>query len=145
MGWKVIVAPSATRNLAALLCLFLAGGFLRGGEAGWVKYAGNPVLGGKYGTCFDVAVLKEGETYRMWLSWRPKKSLALVESKDGMRWSEPSRIVLGPNPATGWEEDINRPVVVKRADGYHLWYTGQAKGRSAIGYATARTVLAGNA
>jgi len=27
---------------------------------------------------------------------------------------------------------------VKRADGYHLWYTGQARGQSWIGYATSR-------
>ena len=26
--------------------------------AGWTKYGGNPVYGGNYGTCFDVAVLK---------------------------------------------------------------------------------------
>ena len=25
---------------------------------GWVKFPGNPVLGGQYGTCFDVAVLR---------------------------------------------------------------------------------------
>ena len=85
-------------------------------------------MGGKYGTCFDISVFKEGETYRMWLSWRPKQSVALVESKDGIHWSEPPKIVLGPRPETGWEDDINRPVVVKRADGYHMWYTGQAKG-----------------
>ena len=81
-------------------------------------------------------VLREGDKYRMWLSWRPKKSVALVESTDGIHWSEPPQIVLGPRPETGWEDDINRPVVVKRADGYHLWYTGQAKGHSSIGYAT---------
>ncbi|MBU6401911.1 MAG: hypothetical protein KGS61_16465, partial [Verrucomicrobia bacterium] len=68
-------------------------------------------------------------------SWRPKKSLALVESTDGIHWNEP-RIVLGPNPATSWEADVNRPVVVQRADGYHLWYTGQARGHSWIGYAS---------
>jgi hypothetical protein len=28
-------------------------------------------------------VIKEDAAYRMWLSWRPKKSLAIVESKDG--------------------------------------------------------------
>jgi predicted GH43/DUF377 family glycosyl hydrolase len=44
--------------------------------------------------------------------------------------------VLGPNAASGWEDDINCPAVLKRADGYHLWYTGQAKGRSRLGYAT---------
>jgi len=103
---------------------------------GWKKAEGNPVMGGKYGTCFDIAVLREGGKYRMWLSWRPKKSIALVESTDGIHWSEPPQIVLGPRQETGWEDDINRPVVVKRADGYHLWYTGQAKGKSRIGYAT---------
>jgi len=105
-------------------------------SGGWLKYEKNPVMGGKYGTCFDISVLKEGKTYRMWLSWRPKQSVALVESDDGIHWSEPPKIVLGPRPQTGWEEDINRPVVVKRADGYHMWYTGQAKGHSWIGYAT---------
>jgi predicted GH43/DUF377 family glycosyl hydrolase len=94
-------------------------------------------MGGKYGTCFDISVLKEGKTYRMWLSWRPRQSVALVESNDGIHWSEPPKIVLGPRPETGWEDDINRPVVVKRADGYHMWYTGQAKGKNSwIGYAT---------
>jgi predicted GH43/DUF377 family glycosyl hydrolase len=71
----------------------------------------------------------------MWGSWRPKKSLALFESEDGIHWSEP-QVVFGPNNETDWEKDINRPAVVKRADGYHLWYTGQANGRSWIGYAT---------
>ncbi len=104
-------------------------------SGGWKKFEGNPVMGGKYGTCFDISVLRDHDTYRMWLSWRPKGSVALVESKDGMHWSEPPRIVLGPRRETGWEDDINRPVVVKRKDGYHLWYTGQARGHSRIGYA----------
>lgn len=108
--------------------------------AGWRKYEQNPIIGGQYGTMFDVAVLKEGPKYRMWASWRPKQSLALLESEDGIHWSEP-QIVLGPNSATDWEQDINRPGIVKRSDGYHLWYTGQwhasrADGRSWIGYAT---------
>ena len=105
-------------------------------SAGWKKFEGNPVLGGQYGTCFDISVLKEGGGYRMWLSWRPKKSVALVESKDGIHWSGPPQVVLGPRKESGWEDDINRPVVVKRGDGYHMWYTGQAKGHSWIGYAT---------
>lgn len=104
-------------------------------SAGWVKSAANPVLGGRLGTCFDVSVLREGSTYRMWFSWRPKQSIALVESEDGVRWSEP-RIVLGPNPRSDWEADLNRPAVLKRPDGYHLWYTGQARGHSWIGHAT---------
>jgi predicted GH43/DUF377 family glycosyl hydrolase len=105
--------------------------------AGWVKHPRNPVLGGDLGTCFDVSVLKEGEKYRMWFSWRPKKSIGLVESSDGVRWSEPL-IVFGPNDQTDWENDINRPVVLKNGDLYQMWYTGQARGHSWIGYATSR-------
>jgi hypothetical protein len=102
--------------------------------AGWVKYQGNPVLGGKLGTCFDISVLKDGDTFRMWFSWRPRKSIALVESKDGRSWSEPI-IVLGPDPRSGWEEDVNRPVVIKDGPSYRMWYTGQARGKSWIGCA----------
>ncbi len=103
--------------------------------AGWVKYPKNPVLGGDLGTCFDISVLKEGDSYRMWFSWRPKKSIALVESQDGVKWSKPL-IVLGPNAKTDWENDINRPVVLKNGDRYQMWYTGQARGHSWIGQAT---------
>lgn len=115
--------------------------FLPETSAGWLKSDKSPVMGGKYGTCFDISVLKEGETYRMWLSWRPKKSVALVESKDGIHWSEPPMIVLSPNKASGWEDDINRPCVLKKGDTYHMWYTGQVRpgagdGHSWIGYAT---------
>lgn len=102
---------------------------------GWVKYAGNPVLGGNLGTCFDISVLKDKRVFRMWFSWRPKQSIALTESKDGIHWSAP-QIVLGPNPASGWEADINRPCVIKGPSGqYQMWYTGQADGKSWIGYA----------
>ncbi|MCL1919944.1 MAG: hypothetical protein FWG50_02530 [Kiritimatiellaeota bacterium] len=102
----------------------------------WRKHEGNPVLGGKHGTCFDISVLREDAGYRMWVSWRPKASLALVESKDGLAWSDPPVVVLPPRKETGWEDDINRPVVLKKDGLYHLWYTGQAKGRSSIGHAT---------
>jgi predicted GH43/DUF377 family glycosyl hydrolase len=101
---------------------------------GWVKYEKNPVLGGSLGTCFDVSVLHEGGKYRMWLSWRPRKSIALAESDDGLAWGDPA-VVLGPEKASGWEDDVNRPVVIKDGDLYRMWYTGQAKGKSYIGYA----------
>jgi predicted GH43/DUF377 family glycosyl hydrolase len=83
----------------------------------------------------------------MWISWRPKKSVALVESQDGLQWSEPPQVVLGPRPETGWEDDINRPSVLHHRGAYHLWYTGQVKpgapdGHSWIGYATSRDGVA---
>jgi predicted GH43/DUF377 family glycosyl hydrolase len=104
-------------------------------SAGWVKSKYNPILGGTLGTCFDVAVLREEDRFRMWFSWRPKKSIALVESKDGIHWSKPL-IALAPNESTQWEEDINRPLVLKQLDTYHMWYTGQKRGHSSIGHAT---------
>ncbi len=130
-------------------------------SGGWQKFAGNPVLGGKLGTCFDVCLLKDGATFRMWFSWRPKQSIALVESRDGVHWSEPA-IALGPNRDSGWEGEVNRPVVIHRGPSpfsestapnqaakkgtvplsapgipqYEMWYTGQKSGRSEIGYAT---------
>lgn len=64
-----------------------------------------------------------------------RQRLALVHSSDGFHWSKPD-IVLGPNKTSGWEDDINRPVVIKRDALYRMWYTGQANGHSAIGYAT---------
>lgn len=108
--------------------------------AGWEKCPANPVIGGDkpirgIGTVFDIAVAHEGGKYRMWGSWRPKQSIALFESADGIHWSDP-QIALPANPSSGWEDDVNRPTVLKRADGYHMWYTGQAKGQSWIGYAT---------
>ena len=137
-----------SRHLLALVTLPMLGMFSwataqAGGQdkpttestAGWVKSPKSPVLGGDLGTCFDVSVLKEGGTYRMWFSWRPKKSIALVESKDGIAWSRPV-VVLGPNDKTDWEDDINRPVVIKHGGLYRMWYTGQARGKSWIGYAT---------
>jgi len=108
--------------------------------AGWRKCEDNPVIGGDkpirgIGTVFDIGVLRETGKYRLWGSWRPKASVALFESADGTHWGDPV-IALPPNPASGWEDDVNRPTVLKREDGYHMWYTGQAKGHSWIGYAT---------
>ncbi|MBL7220520.1 MAG: hypothetical protein ISS69_10430, partial [Phycisphaerae bacterium] len=117
---------------ASLLCLALALGAVAVASGGaestgqWVKHEANPVLGGKkYGTIFDVSTLRAGGEYWMYVSWRPKKSIALSKSKDGVNWSEP-RIVLGP-AKTGWEEQVNRPGVLFKDGVYHMWYTGQAK------------------
>lgn len=120
-------------------CLFSACGtnkkeVVKVGE--WVKYEKNPVLGGgELGTVFDICVLKDDSGYKMYCSWRPKQSLALSTSADGKNWSAP-QIILGPTDANSWENDLNRLVVVLKDRVYHMWYTGQADGKSWIGYAT---------
>ncbi len=103
---------------------------------GWVKYDKNPVLGGEeIGTCFDVNVIKEGKAnYNMYFSWRPKGAIALSGSDDGMTWSEPT-IVLERDTTTGWEDIVNRSCTLYWDGKYHMWYVGQARGYSKIGYA----------
>jgi len=132
-----VFLSSVTSTLAIAWAPALALDQTPSGEtsAGWRKYAHNPVLGGSVGVCFDVSLLKDGDRYRMWFSWRNKKSVALVESRDGIHWGNPA-VVLGPNPATRWEEDINRPVVIRKGNAYYMWYTGQARAHSWIGLAT---------
>jgi sucrose-6-phosphate hydrolase SacC (GH32 family) len=107
--------------------------------AGWVKSAANPVLGGALGTCFDVCLLQHHGRYWMWFSWRPRGSIALVESADGVHWGQP-RIALAP-AATGWEDAVNRPIVLQREGIWHLWYTGQTATHSWIGHATSANGL----
>lgn len=99
------------------------------------KYEGSPVLGGpELGTCFDVIVTRDGGRYRMDFSWRPKASLAVSFSDDGVHWSYPE-ITLAPNLDSGWEDNLNRNCVLKIDGKYKMWYTGQARGHSYIGYA----------
>ena len=101
----------------------------------WRKYAGNPVLGGpEMGTCFDVFVTRESRGYQMYFSWRPKKSIAVCRSADGIHWEKPE-ILLSPRPESGWEDDVNRNCVLYQGGRWHMWYTGQARGYSWIGYA----------
>jgi len=105
-------------------------------SGGWVKYEKSPVLGGDLGTVFDVSVLdKTDGSYKMYCSWRPKKSIALSESLNGLDWSTPV-ICLAGRDSSSWEKDVNRPAVLYRDGQYHMWYTGQADEHSWIGYAT---------
>ena len=109
----------------------------------WRRYQNNPVLKDDWGETFDVTVLRVNEKLRMYLSWRSTNSIAFVEGVDGIHWSEPT-IVLTPDFTTGWEEDVNRQIVIEKDGKYHMWYTGMKflgagerinSGRSCIGYA----------
>jgi predicted GH43/DUF377 family glycosyl hydrolase len=105
-------------------------------SAGWIKYENSPVLGGDLGTVFDISVLNSSDDlFRMYCSWRPQKSIALSESRDGLKWNTPI-VCLAFDDRSSWEKNLNRPVVIERDGVYHMWYTGQANGRSWIGYAT---------
>ena len=111
----------------------------------WRPYEENPVLGNpRLGTCFDVNVVTDGPApYTMYFSWRTRHAIALVRSTDGFAWTQEPEICLAPNPASGWEDVVNRSVTVKKDGVWHMWYTGQVfvngnwrEGWSRIGYAT---------
>ncbi len=122
-----------------LLFLFLLLGMVlpATGETsgGWIKYENNPVLGGNLGVCFDITMIKENNLYKMWFSWRPKKAIGYTESTDGIHWKEPVVVL---EPAGDWELDLNRPSVVYKDKMYHIWYTGQTKKNSKVGYAVSK-------
>jgi beta-1,2-mannobiose phosphorylase / 1,2-beta-oligomannan phosphorylase len=104
-------------------------------NGGWIKYDQNPVLGGELGTIFDISVLHQSpDSFNMYCSWRPKRSIALSVSNDGLHWSKPE-ICFSYNDSSGWERDVNRPVVIFKDGKYHMWYTGENDSLSAIGYA----------
>lgn len=106
-------------------------------QGGWRKHHANPLLGQRIGDVFDVSVLHEAADdtpYRMWLSWRPHGCIAYSESQDGIAWSTPIS-VLEADSQSSWEQMVNRPSVLRRSDGYHLWYTGQTQTQSSLGYA----------
>ena len=108
-----------------------------GASAGdWTKHPASPVLGGpELGTCFDVNVTAGRTTkFDMWFSWRPQRSIAVSRSDDGVKWTHPE-IVLSADPTSGWEDNLNRSCTVFFNGKYHMWYTGQARGYSKIGYA----------
>ena len=105
----------------------------------WIKYEKNPILGGNFGTIFDVNVLKIKNIYYMFSSWRPKKSIAISVSYDGIIWSDP-KIILSPKKSL-FEDDLNRPGVVYKDNIFHLWFTIQNFTGSYINYAKSNNNL----
>ena len=118
-----------------LAAIFTARGLAQEPNA-WVKYEGNPVLGGDLGVCFDVSLTRENDVFKMWFSWRTKGSIGYTESVDGIHWKEP--IVVLPPRDSGWEKIVNRCSVVRRGELYYMWYTGQTDKTSQIGFAISR-------
>ena len=105
-------------------------------SSNFIKSDVNPIYGdSETGTLFDVYVTKTQDgSLRMDFSWRKNNTLAVAFSSDGINWSFP-RSTLSPEPASGWEDAVNRNCVLKIGDKFKMWYTGQAHGNSYIGVA----------
>jgi predicted GH43/DUF377 family glycosyl hydrolase len=103
----------------------------------WVKYAGNPVLGGNLGTCFDMSVLVVDDRHRMWFSWRPKHGIGYAESTDGLNWEVRDEIVLGPAAEDPAEQlEVTRPFVLDEGGRLTMWYAAHGKDRVVISRAS---------
>jgi len=117
--------------------------------AGWVKSPKNPVLGGDLGTCFDVSVLKVGETYRMWYSGSEQyepDAIGHATSKDGLRWGKHrENPVFRPDPTLAWEKDrVTACQVIQQGDGYLMFYIGfRDKDHAQIGVARSKDGITG--
>ena len=105
-------------------------------EKAFIKYPPNPIYGDtQTGTLFDVYVIRQEDgRLRMDFSWRANNTCAVAFSDDGVHWTAPQS-TLAPDPASGWEDLVNRNCVLKIGDTYKMWYTGQARGHSYIGLA----------
>ncbi len=95
----------------------------------FLKYAGNPVLGMSDNARSvltpallrnpDGSVLREGGKLRLWfaaatLGKGGLHTLHEATSTDGVTWSEPSGVLLG---------NVYCPSVLKKGDGYEMWYS----------------------
>ena len=65
----------------------------RGTTGGWVKDSIDAQIGGPLGIVFDNSILKEGDTYYQWFSWRPVMGIAFTTSKDGVNWELPRMVM----------------------------------------------------
>ena len=82
-------------------------------------------------------VLKDGDTYKMWYSYRGKSyRIGYAESDDGIHWQrmdEQAGIDVSPQ---GWDaEMIEYPFVFDHADRRYMLYNGNGYGKSGVGLA----------
>jgi beta-1,2-mannobiose phosphorylase / 1,2-beta-oligomannan phosphorylase len=106
--------------------------------SGWSKYEQNPILGGIMGTFFDVSIVRnDKDTLQMYCTWYDGNSIALTESKDGLKWSS-LKTCLNFSEASNNRTETGytvRPSVIIRNGVYYMWYTGLSPFKSWLGYA----------
>jgi hypothetical protein len=94
----------------------------------------------------SASVLKEGNIYKMWYSYRGifnyrtnKNSsyrIGYAESKDGIKWVRKDHLASIGLSKTGWDSEmIAYPHVFKNNGRKHMLYNGNGFGKSGFGYA----------
>lgn len=101
----------------------------------WVPNENNPIIGdASTGSLYDPHVIKVNNTFLMYVSIRDNGNIGVVESKDGINWSDIKQ-VLHCDQESGWEQAVSRCSVVYKDNKYYMYYTGQQNGISRIGLA----------
>jgi hypothetical protein len=93
------------------------------------------------------SVIKDGNIYRMWYSYRGGKDyrtnrsqsyrIGYAESLDGQEWLRKDNEVGIGLSDTGWDSEmIGYPFVIKIKNKIYMFYNGNGFGKSGFGYAT---------
>lgn len=83
-------------------------------------------------------VIKEGNLYRMWYSYRGIQSyrIGYSESNDGKKWIRKDDEVSIDISASGWDSEmIEYPFVIEYDKTKYMFYNGNEYGKSGLGYA----------
>lgn len=91
------------------------------------------------------SVIKQGETYKMWFSYRGKTNyrtksdssyrIGYAESVDGIKWNRKDNIELDISEE-GWDSEmVAYPHVIKENNKLIMFYNGNKFGNTGIGYA----------
>lgn len=107
-------------------------------DSSWEIHKTNPII--SYGQAIpnmiwnDPSVMKEGDTYRMWLSGgtgkgrNPAVNIYEASSTDGITWDIKTTPLVKPGPDGSWDDErIETPAVIKIKDVYHMYYCGCTK------------------
>ena len=104
----------------------------------WIKMSHKPVYGTlDTGAIFDPQVIEYDDKLLMSVSERKTGSIILLRSSDAHNWQK--ECVLLPPRRHSWEHIVTRSCLLNVGGIWHLWYTGQQSGKSAIGHLVARS------
>lgn len=83
------------------------------------------------------SVIKIGDTYHMWFSYRGENySLGYASSKDGIHWERDDTKAGIEKPATGWDSEMQCYCQIFTYNGdYYMVYCGNKYGKDGIGLA----------
>lgn len=103
-------------------------------RGGWKKCK-FPVFGDETtASVFDPYVMQIKNGYRLFVSERKNSGIICADSCDGLSWKK-WEVSLEHGAIGSWEERVNRATVCQKDGKWLMWYTGQSRENSAIGFA----------